>query len=259
MEYLARVSGRIVALTLHVAGGACLALMLITIRVSAPKTASRLGSSLTPWWLRILGRILGVRVFAYGEPAAEPVLFVANHISWLDIIVLADVVGADFIAKQEVRDWPLLGWLAQVGGTLFVRRGDFRAARHMEEQMALLLAGGRNLMLFPEGTTTRGDIPKPFKPRLFQAALRAGSAVQPVAISYQGSGELRDCVAFVGEQSLLENLWSLLGLRSIAVTVRLMPPLAGKSANPRTLAMTAWESVCQGMETAGDAISAQAA
>lgn len=256
---LARVSGRVLALIAHMAGGACLALMLITARVIAPEAASRLGSRLARWWLRMLGRILGVRVFAYGEPSATPVLYVANHVSWLDVVVLADVVAADFVAKQEVRGWPLVGWLAHAGGTLFVRRGDFGAGRRMQEHMAQRLAAGCNLMLFPEGTTTVGDIPKSFKPRLFQAAIRAGTVVQPVAISYQGSREFRKCVAFIGEQSLLQNLWFLLGIRSLSVTIRLMPPLVSQSASTRMLAITAWESVRQGLETAGQAISSQAA
>ena len=258
-QNLARISRRILALIAHVASGACLALMLITIRVIAPEVASRLGSRLTRRWLRMLGRILGVRVFAYGAPSVTPALYVANHISWLDIVVLADVVAADFVAKQEVRGWPLVGWLAHVGGTLFVRRGDFGAARRMQERMAQRLAAGRNLTLFPEGTTTVGDIPKSFKPRLFQAAIRTGSVVQPVAISYQGSSEFRKYVAFVGEQSLLQNLWFLLGIPSLSVTIRLMPPLDSQSASTRMLAITAWESVCHGLETAGQAISAQAA
>ncbi|HEX6549780.1 MAG TPA: lysophospholipid acyltransferase family protein [Gammaproteobacteria bacterium] len=258
-ENLVRISSRILSLTAHVAVGACLGLMLITVRVIVPEAASRLGSRLTRRWLRMLGRILGVLVFAYGEPSTTPALYVANHISWLDIVVLADVVAADFVAKQEVRGWPLVGWLAHVGGTLFVRRADFGAARRMQEHMAQRLAAGRNLMLFPEGTTTVGDVPNPFKPRLFQAAIRAGAVVQPVAISYQGSSEFRKCVAFVGEQSLLQNLWFLLGIRSLSVTIRLMPPLVCQSASTRMLAITAWESVRQGLETAGQAISAQAA
>ncbi|MGH8401542.1 MAG: lysophospholipid acyltransferase family protein, partial [Gammaproteobacteria bacterium] len=224
---------RLIGLTLHVAGGVFLALLLVTVQMPAPRMGSRLRAGLARWWLRTLGRLLGVRVFAYGEPVSEPVLYVANHISWLDIIVLAEVVRADFVAKQEVRGWPLFGWLAQVGGTLFVRRRDSSAARRMEEHMTFRLAAGRNLILFPEGTTTSGNMPKPFKPRLFQAAVRTQSAVQPVAISYQGSHGLRSRIAFVGDQGLLENLWSILGVRSLPVTIRFMPPLASKDAYTR--------------------------
>jgi 1-acyl-sn-glycerol-3-phosphate acyltransferase len=255
----ARVAMRLAGLTAHLIGGVLLALLLVVVQVSAPRIGSRLRAGLARWWLRTLGRLLGVRVFAYGEPVSEPALYVANHISWLDIIALAEVVGADFVAKQEVRGWPLFGWLAQVGGTLFVRRRDSGAARRMEDQMTFRLAAGRNLILFPEGTTTAGNMPKPFKPRLFQAAVRTQSTVQPVAISYQGSRELRSRIAFVGEQGLLENLWSLLGARSLPVTIRFMPPFASKGAYTRALANAAWESVLQGLETPRETVSMQAA
>lgn len=200
-----------------------------------------------------------MRVFSYGDAVREPVLYVANHISWIDIIALAGIVPADFIAKQEVRGWPLIGWLAEVGGTLFVRRGDFAATRGMEQQMVARLTLSRSLILFPEGTTTLGDIPKPFRPRLYQAAIRAGVPVQPVAISYRGSPAVRNRIAFLGQQGLLENLWMLLGMQSIPVTLRLMPPLSSKEAKARSLANASWEAVLAGLEAAFERDSSAAA
>jgi 1-acyl-sn-glycerol-3-phosphate acyltransferase len=254
-----RVAMRLVGLTIHIADGMLLALLLVIVQLPARHLGYSLRGRLARWWLRTLGRLLGVRVFAYGVPASTAVLYVANHISWLDIIALAEVVSADFVAKQEVRGWPLFGWLAQAGGTLFVRRGNSSAVRHIEDHMTFRLAAGRNLVLFPEGTTTAGNVPKPFRPRLFQAAIRTQSPVQPVAISYQGSRELRSRIAFVGDQGLLENLWSLLGTRSLPVTIRFMPPLASKGAHTRPLANAAWESVLLGLETHRDIISVRAA
>lgn len=256
---IVRTAGRVVGLIMHVTDGVFLALVLAMVRLLTPRACSAMRAELARWWLRTLGRLLGVRVFAHGQPAPAAVLYVANHISWLDIIALAEVIGADFVAKQEVRGWPLFGWLAQAGGTLFVRRRDANAARHIENHMTFRLAAGRNLILFPEGTTTADDVPKPFKPRLFQAAIRTRSLVQPVAISYQGTREFRTRVAFVGDQGLLENLWSLLGTRSVPVTVRFMPPLAGKGACTRSLASAAWESVLRGLETPRETGSVQAA
>lgn len=255
MVVFLRVSLRLFGLVLHVFLGVVLGILLHPGRRGVARNINpRARNSVVRWWLRVLGRLLGVRVLTCGEPVSMPALFVANHISWLDIIALSEVVSADFVAKQEVRGWPLLGWLASVGGTLFVRRGDFGAAGTMQAQMARRLAVGRSLILFPEGTTSDATLPKPFKPRLFLAAIRTNVLVQPVAISYQGSSAERHRVAFIGEQSLLENLWSLLALRSVPLTIRFMTPISVSGAHSRLLANGAWESVCDGLE--GPLISA---
>jgi len=255
-----RIAMRLAGLLCHVGLAIGLALLFGVVRLLWSAGFAALRARLTRWWLSGLGRLLGLRVETYGLATLNGTLLVANHISWLDIIVLATSVSGDYVAKQEVRGWPLLGWLAQVGGTLFVRRGDFAAAQHTEARMVERMKSGRNLILFPEGTTTDGRIPGPFKPRLFRAAIRAAAPVQPICISYPAAARVRARVAFLGDQSLLENLWGLLALPSIPVTVRFMPTLSSEAAVTRSLASAAWSSVAQGSgHTFGPLGSSQAA
>ncbi|HET7651007.1 MAG TPA: lysophospholipid acyltransferase family protein [Gammaproteobacteria bacterium] len=244
-----RILLRVLGLVLHVLLGIVLGILLLPGQLGVARKAQvRVRNGTVRWWLRVVGRLLGVRVFVCGEPVTEPALLVANHISWIDIIALAEIASADFVAKQEVRDWPLFGWLTRVSGTLFVRRGDFGAARILQARMERRLAAGRSLILFPEGTTSDAIAPRPFKSRLFQAAIRTNVLVQPVAISYPGSGAERQRAAFVGDQSLLENLWPLLGQRSLSLTIRCMPPISASGAQSRALARDAWVSVCEGID-----------
>ena len=163
---------------------------------------------LSAWWLRRGIAILGVRVLARGRPHDAPVLMLANHISWLDILVLATQSDSGYVAKAEVAQWPLLGWLFQVGGTEFVRRGSMEDLTRVLEQMAWRLKAGQQLTVFPEGTSGATVLPGRFRPRLLQAAVAAKVPVQPVAIYY---GSHPESLAFVGEESFVHNLWTLMG------------------------------------------------
>jgi lyso-ornithine lipid O-acyltransferase len=191
-------------------------------------------------WLRRSAAILGVRVLARGRPHPRPVLMLANHISWLDILVLATQSDSGYVAKAEVASWPLLGWLVQVGGTEFIRRGsraDFARAR---EQMAWRLKAGQRLTVFPEGTSGSAVLPSRFRPRLIQAAVAARVPVQPVAIYY---GSHPERIAFVGEDSFLSNLWALLGAEPVLAEITFMPVLGTLSGDCRLLADESWRAV----------------
>src|SRR6201986_3559362 len=157
---------RATLLTLHglLAVGLALTVLLLPI---APlrRRLPRIGA----WWLSRGVAILGVKVLARGRPHHAPVLMLANHISWLDILVLATQSDSGYVAKAEVAQWPLLGWLFQLGGTEFVRRGSLEDLKRVLEQMAWRLKAGQKLTIFPEGTSGAKVLPSRFRPRLLQA------------------------------------------------------------------------------------------
>ena len=144
-------------------------------------------------------------------------MFVANHISWLDIFCIAAVCPTHFLAKQEVAAWPLFGWLSRRAGTAFIRRGGERGAAEATEQLVWRLRRGERVLVFPEGTSTAGESVRRFYPRLFQAALLARCPVQAIALRYPRPGGINRAVPFVGDDKLLPHLWRLLGEPAVDV------------------------------------------
>jgi 1-acyl-sn-glycerol-3-phosphate acyltransferase len=211
------------AVALHVLGG-----LLIAPFMGRPETMPPHGFALrlVSAWQRRLCRLLHLRVRVQGEPLDGPVLLAANHISWLDIIVLGGVCETRFLAKQDVRQWPLVGGMCARAGTLFIRRNEPGAAQHAADEMTWILRRGCRLALFPEGTTTDGAAVARFHSRLFQAAVRAHAPVQPVALQYFEDGLRSARAPFLGEQSLLNHLWHL-AARGLDVELRFLPPLTG--------------------------------
>ncbi|HEX7966122.1 MAG TPA: lysophospholipid acyltransferase family protein [Gammaproteobacteria bacterium] len=194
--------------------------------------------ALRSWWLMQGVAILGIRVIACGRPARG--LMLANHLSWVDILVLATQSRSGFVAKAEMARWPLLGWLAQMGGTEFVRRGSHDDVKRVLARMVARLEAGESLTLFPEGTSTGSTLPLRFRPRLLQAAVDAGVPVQPVALYY---GTRLSAVAFVGEDSFLCHLWRLLAAEPVLAEVNFLPELASRSGDCRLLADESWRAV----------------
>lgn len=177
--------------------------------------------------------ILGIKVRTIGRPAAaRPVLFAANHISYLDITVLGSLLDASFIAKSEIALWPLFGWLARLQRSVFIDRRA-RSTAHQRDSIAARLAAHEALILFPEGTSGDGNRLLPFKSALFSVADHAASGavtVQPVSIAYTRldgiplGRALRPFIAWYGSMSLAPHLWRLLGLGRLEVVVEFHPP-----------------------------------
>ena len=157
----------------------------------------------SPWPRRFLGafgRIAGARARVTGTPLARDVVFLSNHLSWIDIPVLAGVTGTAFVAKAELDDLPVIGWLCRLNATLFVRRGDRMGIGEQVRSIADALATGRPVTLFPEGTTGDGVALLPFKSTLL-AVLEPPPAklmVQPVRIDY---GPATPELAWVGDET----------------------------------------------------------
>jgi 1-acyl-sn-glycerol-3-phosphate acyltransferase len=247
-----RVSGRVsiirqvwraLRILLHIIYGVLLAGTLRVVRFTSPKRYSNIRAKWARHWLSAAIEVLGIRLSVEGRAPTGTSLFAANHISWVDVLALAAVVEADFIAKQEVRRWPLLGWLVSRGGTLFVRRTQPNACKRVIEESAFRLKSGRSIVLFPEGTTTTGDQVLPFKPLLLRAAVLAQVPVQPVALRYEVAGECRERVAFVGEMGFLTHLWKVLGLRGVCLHIGFCTPLSANAGHERQLAEAACRTV----------------
>lgn len=185
------------------------------------------------WWHARLSRALGVRVRVKGSVAPR-CLLVSNHISWLDVPVLGAQGLLGFLSKSEVRGWPLAGWMAATAGTFFIERGGNQVAE-VSQRIAERIAAGGSLVVFPEGTTSPGLGVRRFHPRLFAIAQQPGLRVQPVALAYgRGDASGRDLeVPFVGEQSLLANLWVLLRHPGVEAEVHLLPPFDGPGGDDR--------------------------
>lgn len=225
---------RLILLFLHVLLGAALTLAFARQREGELPTARF--RAITGWWHRRLCRILKIKITVKGTPFAGDALFVANHISWLDIPILGALAEMDFLSKDEVRRWPLVGWLAARSGTLFIQRGGKNASNAAAEAMTFRLRGRHSVLIFPEGTTTEGDGVRRFHPRLFGAAVLAQAPVQPIAIRYPHVEKIHPTAPFVGDDELPSHLWQILGEREIEAEVRFLNPVSSKDAERKELA-----------------------
>ncbi|HEV8680950.1 MAG TPA: lysophospholipid acyltransferase family protein [Stellaceae bacterium] len=178
-------------------------------------------------------RILGLRVRRIGRPTeARPTLFVANHVSYLDITVFGSLIAGSFIAKREVRGWPLFGWLARLQRSVFIDR-KVRSTARQRDSIAERLADRDALILFAEGTSGDGNHVLPFKSALLSVADHAASGpvtVQPVSIAYTrldgipiGRG-LRPLFAWYGSMAMAPHLWTVIGLGTVEIVVEFHPP-----------------------------------
>ena len=172
-----------------------------------------------------LAHRLGVRLDVHLRDSAVPLL-VCNHLSYLDIIVLAAVQPVRFVAKSEVRHWPWFGWLARCAGTVFVDRQDQRALPVLNQRLVEVIRQTGRLVLFPEGTSSDGQTILPFRSSLLAVPAAENWPVQPVWIGYElPDGDATHAVCWWGDMTLLPHLWRLLGFREIRVTVRLGRPI----------------------------------
>lgn len=178
-------------------------------------------------------------------------LIVTNHISWLDVFVLNAIVPMRFVAKAEVRRWPLIGWLCARAQTLFLERGKARDAARLNVHLVQSLRNGECLAIFPEGTTTDGSAVGHFHASLFQPALDAAAAVFPVAIRYQDEqGNRSKAAAYIEEISFGSSMWAI--LCTPALHVRLITaPLADTDARDRrSLCRAARHAIAAALHTA---------
>ena len=192
-------------------------------------------------WCRLTSRILNLQIHRVGKPDAQSQLWVANHISWIDILALATEHDLVFIAKHEISTWPLLGSIFKGIGTLFIRRGDREATLRMSQCMKASLEEGISLMLFPEATTTDGKEVRRFASKLFEPAVEVQSQIQPIALRYLGQSE--DIAPFIGEDTFLAHLTRVLTLKEIQLMISYGDPLHPQSRSKEQLARSLRHSV----------------
>jgi 1-acyl-sn-glycerol-3-phosphate acyltransferase len=195
------------------------------------------------WWHRRVCKLLGIQLSITGKPTITTTLYVSNHISWMDIPLLASIVDPHFLSKAEVRSWPIIGWVGAKAGTLFIKRGSRSAAESAHHEMVQCLkanetgATGHSVLFFPEGTTSNGVDILRFRPRLFDAAITTQRPIQPIVLYYSDSTHgVNPKVPFVGKQSLIANIWDLLGERKINVTVQFLTAIDTATFNRKDLA-----------------------
>jgi 1-acyl-sn-glycerol-3-phosphate acyltransferase len=193
----------------------------------------RLMSTLPVWYHRRCCKILGIRVERRGRQSRKhPTLYVCNHVSYFDITVLGSLIEGSFVAKSEVANWPLFGWLARLQRSVFVERQARRAAKDRNE-MTRRLEAGDHLILFPEGTSGDGNWVLPFKSALFAVAEyrphHEPLAVQPVSITYTKldgvpmGRYLRPLFAWYGDMELARHLWQAVGMGILTVVIEFHP------------------------------------
>jgi 1-acyl-sn-glycerol-3-phosphate acyltransferase len=197
-------------------------------------------------WSRQMLAIMGVTLVVRGTPPAQgPVLLVANHISWLDILVMDAAHPARFVSKADIKHWPVLGSLITGAGTLYIERASRRDAMRVVHQMAAALTAGDTLAVFPEGTTHDGRTLLPFHANLIQAAISAHAPALPVALQYLdgASGAISDAPLFVGETTLLQSVWRTLRADGMQACVHFGEPQRANGRDRRTCAADLQQAV----------------
>ena len=231
---------RSIRFALHLGYGVLLAAILPALNCGQQRCIVR-------GWSAALLDILHVRISTSGTVALHEItggLIVANHISWLDVIVMNSVLPLRFVAKSEVRGWPVIGWLCAQAQTLFIARHKRSDTARTNGKMIELLQQGNCLALFPEGTTTDGSQVKHFHASLLQPAIDAQTTIYPVAIRYHDrNGKPNTDAAYIDEMTFIESLWKILCSRDLHVHLNATTALDTQSAHRRTLAQEAHRQI----------------
>ncbi len=177
------------------------------------------------WFAGSLLWIFGMRLRREGDPLRGGTLFVANHVSWIDIMLLDSQHMMGFIAKSEIRSWPLIGWVVAQAETIFLQRGNGDSLGLVMAEMTQRLREGRAVAVFPEGGTRDGHALGPFHARIFTAAVEAQAPVQPVALCYGERSQAQHVIAFAPRESFVANLFRLLGEPARPVRVCFLAPI----------------------------------
>lgn len=198
-------------------------------------------------WAREMLRIMGIEVRIEGTPASGPVLMAANHISWLDILVMHAARHCRFVAKSEIRHWPLVGALTTAGQSLYIERASSRDALRVVHHMHAALMNGDVLGVFPEASTGSGEVLLPFHGNLLQAAISADAPIQPVALrfvdAHTGEPSLAPC--YVADDTLVGSLWRTLCAPPLLAKVRYGEIEHAKGRSRRAWAQDLRETIAQ--------------
>ncbi|BBP02115.1 lysophospholipid acyltransferase family protein [Sulfuriferula nivalis] len=208
---------------------ACALLMLIivgliTLGIAFPVLSVSARERVMQRWSQALIYIVGIRLRIVGQPPCAAALVVANHVSWADPFVLIAGSPVHFVAKAEIRSWPVFGWLAAQAGTIFIQRERARDVHKVTQNFTAALQSGRAVGMFPESTTTNGKQLLPFKPPLFQVALDANVICQPVALRYE-----HDAAVWIDNMGFLSSIWRIMAVPQIPVVATYCVPVVPNS------------------------------
>jgi 1-acyl-sn-glycerol-3-phosphate acyltransferase len=199
-------------------------------------------------WSRDLLAICGVRVALRGAMPESPALIVCNHVSWMDIFAMNAFRPCRFVAKSDIRDWPVLGWLCERAGTIFIARGRQRDVRRIFQGLVASIHAGERVAFFPEGTTSAQGTVLPFHANLFEAAIDAGVPVQPYALQYRDrAGRLHPAADFIGETTFVQSMLTILRHRDLQAELIVLPEIASAGAHRRELAAAAREAIASAL------------
>jgi len=228
-------------MALHLLAGAAI------LRAVFPRAGAARRRSLVGWWSGKLLRIVGVTTRVAGAPpseGADAAMIAANHVSWLDIFAISSIRPTRFIAKSEIRDWPVAGWVVERAGTIFIRRERRRDTARINDLVHAALAQGDRVGLFPEGMTTEGDRLLRFHSSLFEPAVANRARVHPCAIRYEHpDGTLCRAMAYVDELSFMQSLGLVIRQRGIVARVAFADPIDTAGLARRVVAARAEEAV----------------
>jgi len=227
---------RMFRILLHLIVGLC----LLASVWSFSKKETRLG--LIQWWSKKLIQYFGVQLITHGElpePGTSNTMFLANHVSWIDIYVLNSIIPLQFIAKSEINTWPVFGYLARKSGTIFINRANRKDTSRIVGKTTEQLLNGGNIGFFPEGTTTDGTVLGPFKGSIVQAAINAQANLQPVAIRYPlPNGGINTQMAYAGDTTMGESMMYILKQKQSVVELHFLAPIKPGADNRQTLIKT---------------------
>ncbi|MDH5610986.1 MAG: 1-acyl-sn-glycerol-3-phosphate acyltransferase [Gammaproteobacteria bacterium] len=203
-----------------------------------------LGAKLTQWWHKRILKTLDIKLSIHGTPTNSATLFVANHLSWLDIHLIGSHIPVHFLSKAEVKDWPVFGWLASKAGTLYIPRGRKHASAQANIIMQQTLLDDRHVVLFPEATTSNGNI-KRFHSRLMQSAIDAQCLLQPIAILYPDSNgnTVHEAVLYVDDTTFIQSAKNIIATKNLNAELYFLEPIETQNKNRDELARYAEEQV----------------
>lgn len=205
-------------------------------------------------WCAQLLNILGIRLSvnaANNHNIRGGGLIICNHISFIDIIVINAFVPTIFVAKSEVRNWPLIGWSAARAGALFIERGRPKSAYVTYLSMRKCLRESQSVTFFPEGTTTNGETVNPFYSALFQSAVDIGAPVHCLALRYlDKAGRPSTKAAFIGDMGFLQSLWNTVSSGGLKAHLHLLPPIDSRQTDRKSLAYLAHHKISKQLTSA---------
>jgi 1-acyl-sn-glycerol-3-phosphate acyltransferase len=227
-----------------------LALGLATCAMVFPWAGQALRTRIVRRWSGALLRICRVEVMpAAGAPALGHALVAANHVSWLDIFVINAHHPCRFVAKAEIRAWPVLGWLAYKAGTVFIARGSRRELRQIFKGIVDALHDGERVAFFPEGTTAPQGGLLPFHANLFETAIDANVMLQPYALAYvDAAGLPHASIDYLDDTTFGQSMMKILSGPPVRAQLTCLAPMATAGAHRRDLAKAAEEAVRVALE-----------